>query len=360
MTRRFNPEPGRNARTRRERRRRIHTGLIALLSLALLVAADAGARAADWATVVMYHRFGEDSAPSTNIRLDQFDVHLAELASGAYTPMAVDAILARLAAGEALPDRTVAITVDDAFLSVYTEAWPRLKAAGIPFTLFVATEPIDQGLAGYMTWDQIRELAADGVTIGSQTAAHPHMPAMSAERNREELARSNARFEAELGSRPTLFAYPYGEYGNAVREIVAEAGFAAAFGQHSGVMHGGMDAYSLPRFAMNEKYGSIGRFRLAVNAMPLRVRDLTPADTVLRQNPPLFGFTIDDEIDNLDQLACFASNQSGPATIERLGQTRFEVRLDGPFAAGRGRVNCTLPGPDRRWRWYGIQFFIPG
>ena len=52
----------------------------------------------------------------------------------------------------------MAITIDDAFISVYKEGWPLLKEYNYPFTLFVATDPIDQRLNGYMNWDQLREL----------------------------------------------------------------------------------------------------------------------------------------------------------------------------------------------------------
>src|SRR3546814_1721278 len=93
----------------------------------------------------MYHRFGEDDRPSTSIRLSQFEAHIAELTSGRYRVMALPEIVARLRAGQPLPQRAVAITIDDAALSVYREAWPRLKAAGLPFTLFVSTEPLDRG-----------------------------------------------------------------------------------------------------------------------------------------------------------------------------------------------------------------------
>ena len=40
--------------------------------------------AADYATVLMYHRFGEDKYPSTNIRIEQFEAHLNMLANGDY------------------------------------------------------------------------------------------------------------------------------------------------------------------------------------------------------------------------------------------------------------------------------------
>jgi peptidoglycan/xylan/chitin deacetylase (PgdA/CDA1 family) len=174
------------------------------------------AHAADHAVVVMYHRFGEDAYSATNIEIEQFESHLAELRSGRYHVMPLEEIVAALKNGTPLPDRAVAITIDDAFTSVYREAWPRLKAEGLPFTLFIATDPLDRGSPDYMTWDQVRELAADGVTIGSQTASHPHMPDLSPAAMREELRRSNERFEVALGKKPALFAYPYGAFGRDV------------------------------------------------------------------------------------------------------------------------------------------------
>ena len=328
-----------------------------LIAVAMLLAGPS--LAADSASIFMYHRFGESTYAATNIRIDQFESHLAEIAAGGYNVAPLPDIIAAFDEERSLPERTIAITIDDAFLSVYTAAWPRLRAAGLPFTLFVATEPIDGGQHGYMSWDQIRELARGGVTIGSQTASHPHMPELSAERNVAELETSNRRFEEELGSLPSLFAYPFGEYGLAVREVVAAAGFTAAFGQHSGVAYAGQDRFGLPRFAMNETFGSATRFKLAADALPLPVSEITPADTLIDENPPQFGFTVDAGIGGLENLACYPRHESGPALIERLGERRFEVRMATPFPARRGRINCTVPTADGRWRWFGMQFVVP-
>ena len=319
------------------------------------------AQARDSAVVIMYHRFGESEHPATNIRVDQFEGHVKELTGGRMTVLGVPEILARLRAGETLPDDAVGITIDDAFRSVYTVAWPRLRAAGLPFTLFVATDAVDRATEGYMNWDQIRELRQGGVTIGSQTASHLHMAKSSPGRNAEDLARSNARFRAELGAPPTLIAYPYGEYSLAVRDKIVEAGFTDGFGQHSGVLHKDMDRFFMPRFAMNEAYGDIARLRLAVKALPLRVRDVTPADPLLSDsnNPPHFGFTVfGDAVKGLRALNCYASGQ-GRARIDRLGRSRIEVRFERPFLAGRARINCTMPASRGRWRWYGMQFYVP-
>jgi len=312
------------------------------------------------AVVFMYHRFGEDGYPSTSVKIEQFEAHLAEIATGRYNVAPLRDIVSAFRRKEPLPDRTIALTIDDAFLSVHERAWPLLVKAGLPFTLFVATDAIDAKRPGFMSWDQLRAVAAGGATIGSQTASHRHLPDVTQKRLADELARSNERFRAELGAPPDLLAYPYGEFGRREKQAARAAGFVAAFGQHSGVAHNREDIYGLPRFAMNERFGDVSRFRMAGNGLPLPVSDVLPADTVLRgNNPPPFGFTVAEGMGNLRNLACFASNQSGAAQLERLGSRRFEVRLDKPFRVGRGRINCTLRAKDNRWRWFGTQFYVP-
>jgi peptidoglycan/xylan/chitin deacetylase (PgdA/CDA1 family) len=318
------------------------------------IAADAP----NGAVVVMYHRFGETKFPSTNVRLEQFQAHIEELTSGAYKVLPIPEIVTAIKQGKRLPDRTVGISIDDAYLSIYTEAWPMLRKAGLPFTLFVATGPIDQKTHGFMTWDQIKEMAAAGVTIGGHSVTHLHMADATKDRNKDEIEQSNKRFEEMLGKRPWLFAYPFGESSLEVQTVAKEGGYVAAFGQHSGVIGSDGNFFDLPRFAMNETYGDLARFKLAVNALPLPVTDVTPADPLVgRTNPPAMGFTLSPGID-AKRLSCFSSHD-GRAKLELIGERRVEMRVGKPFPAGRTRINCTLRDQDGRWHWFGRQFYKP-
>ncbi len=326
-------------------------------ALVILSGLPAPAMAADSAVILMYHRFGEDNFPSTNIRLDQFEAHIAELSSGPYTVLPVPEIVSAIREGRELPDRTVGITVDDGYLSVFTEAFPRLRDAGFPFTVFVSTDPIDRKFAGFMNWDQVREMHDAGVTIGAHTATHLHMPANTMERNREDMSRSNARFREELGSVPPLFAYPFGEASNEIKALVRELGHVAAFGQHSAPVQSASDPYYMPRFALNEAFGNMDRFRLVANVLPIEYTDISPTDPTLSTNPPRFGFTRTNPSEPLNGLACYAADQ-GKVALEQIGP-RVEVRMNGPFSAGRARINCTALGPDNRWRWLGTLYYVP-
>ena len=312
---------------------------------------------ANYASFIMYHRFGDSRYPSTNIKKGQFIEHINELLKPKYNVIGIEKALLAINNIELVKDRSVVITIDDAYSSVYKYAWPIFKKYNLPFTLFVSTDVIDNKTPGYMSWEEIRTLRDNGVTIGSQTKSHPHMFKMSKEKVKEELSISNKRFIDEIGSAPKVFAYPYGEYNLEVLEQVKLHGFVAAFGQHSGVAHKSLGMYELPRFAMNEKYGGMERFLLAVNALPMPISDLSPQNPVISRNPPSYGFTLSNKIEPKNAVRCFANNGLKVNT-KRLGKNRIEVRLSGPFLKGRGRINCTMAGMENRWRWLGRQFII--
>jgi len=321
-------------------------------------AAAAGAPS-ESAVVVMYHRFGEKKFPSTNITLEQFDEHIKILTSGAYTVLPLPEIVEKIKSGQPIPARTIGISIDDAYRSTFTEAWPRLKKAKLPFTVFVSTNHVDRKLSNMMTWDQIRTLAKNGVTIGHHTATHLHMADHDGARNKHDIITASERFQKELGFVPKIFAYPYGEASQSVFQIARDAGFTAAFGQHSGAFNQHGEFFYLPRFAMNETYGSAARFKLAVNATALPVSEITPEDPlVTANNPPAIGFTITKPVKGLKRLACYTSH-AGRAQVLQLGAQRIEIRIEKPMPAGRTRLNCTLPATDGRWRWFGRQYYVP-
>jgi len=109
----------------------------------------------------MYHRFNENKYPSTNIKMDIFEEHINIIKNSDFNfhnPNNFDEQFN-------IPKlkKEILITIDDAFESFYTEAWPYLKKNKIPFILFVSTEPV--GKRGYMTWEQIKEVEGNDLQI---------------------------------------------------------------------------------------------------------------------------------------------------------------------------------------------------
>ncbi|MBL4791014.1 MAG: polysaccharide deacetylase family protein [Kordiimonadaceae bacterium] len=336
--------------------------LITGLFLLEFTGITAAVRADDGAVVLLYHRFGEDKYPSTNIRLEQLDAQIALLIDGGYHFMALSEATKRLKNHTAFPERTIVITVDDAYKSVADVGWPKFKAAGIPITVFVSTDPVDAGSSNYMSWDDIRRLQAEGVEIGHHSASHLHMVAAGLEASIADIKKASARFVEELGEVPSLFAYPYGEYSPELVEMIKAEGFEIAFSQYSGPVAPWLNRFTLPRFPVNERYGNMERFTLVSKTLALPVSDLIPSNPVLSEtsNPPILGFTVDNNVRGLKVLACYPSHLGRAADITFASPHRIEVRFDRPFPKGRGRINCTMPAGKGRWYWFGQYYLIPG
>ncbi|GAB4143348.1 MAG: polysaccharide deacetylase family protein [Sphingomonadales bacterium] len=347
----------------------ILAGLLKAFAAASILPASAAAAmtqppAPDGATpeavILLYHRFGEDDVPSTNIRLDQFDAQLDWLAEQGAHFISLDDLLTAFEQGRPLPEFAIAITADDAFRSIAEQAWPRLKARGIPLALFVATDAVSRGQGRYLDWDGVRALARDGVSIGHHGGAHAHMAGLSPAAARADLEAANDVYKRELGAVPALLAYPYGEYDPALARLARDLGFRAAFAQFSSVATASGERFALPRFAINESYGRMERFRLVARARALPVASFQPTDPWLGdRNPPAMRLVLEAGAGGFDQLTCYASTGANAVPLARDGRT-VRLMLDKPFPPGRGRVNCTHPGPDGRWYWFGRPVFVSG
>jgi hypothetical protein len=95
--------------------------------------------------------------------------------------------------------------------------------------------------------------------------------------------------------------------------------------------------------------------------LPLHATDVTPDNPNLgapeMENPPAFGFTLAADVAWDADIACYHSDTGKVAQMERLGP-RLELRFDKPFPTGRTRINCTVPTPEGRWRWFGMQYYL--
>jgi peptidoglycan/xylan/chitin deacetylase (PgdA/CDA1 family) len=99
-----------------------------------------------------------------------------------------------------------------------------------------------------MTWQQILELHAGGVTFGSHTSTHEILTMIPAAQAEQEIATSRETIERKLDAACSLFSYPNGNCSQCVREMVAAAGYKFAFlNQEPGVWTRDCDPFLIPR-----------------------------------------------------------------------------------------------------------------
>ncbi len=308
---------------------------------------------------LMYHRFEENKYPSTNIKIDDFKKHIDIILNEKIkfvNPKEFKKSLITLK-----KEKKILITIDDAFLSFYENAWPILKEKKIPFILFVNTREV--GAYNYMNWEQILEIYnEDFVEIGNHSHSHEYLVDEESSVIKADINTAIDIFEKKLGRNSKFFSYPFGEYSLEFKEIIQDLGFYYAFGQHSGVIDETKDFFELPRFPINEKYGEIKRFKTLIKTLPFKYEKISPEEKYLspQNNPPNVKIKFYEKLSNINQINCYSNegNKWRKSKIDFVNDKEIRIELQDKFVGERGRINCSLREENGYWRWLGIQFVI--
>jgi poly-beta-1,6-N-acetyl-D-glucosamine N-deacetylase len=335
-----------------------------LLLPALLLAHSSRA-----AVVILYHHVSDTTPKSTSISPAHFEAQMDYLEKNNFKIVPLLELTEKLRKGEILPDKTVAISFDDSYVSVYDSAFPRLKERGWPFTFFVNTDSVGTGKV-FVTWDQLREMSKHGVTIANHTTRHNHLPRREENetlkqwrtRIAAEISSAQQKIEQEIGKAPNILAYPFGEYDVDVQQIAKKLGYIA-FGQQSGALYEKGDLQSVPRFPFGGSFTELDDFIMKVNTRPMPIKTVNfYSDKKTQQEnlivkadaKPWLVLELDD-LGLLKKINCFATGQ-GAITTEII-DNKLWVQAKQPLKSGRTRYNCTAyAGEKGRFFWYTQQW----
>lgn len=338
---------------------------ITLFSAALFIHA-AHSRAA---VVIQYHQIDVDTPAATSVTPVQFAQHMDYLANNDFSVWPLPRLLKAIRNDESLPDKTIAITFDDGYHSVYTNALPIMKKHNFAFTVFINTSLV--GGDNFMTWDKLRELTEHGGTIANHSVNHPHLVrALDGEseqqwstRIHDEVIDAEKIIVKQIGFSPRLLAYPYGEYDNRVKHIVNKLGFVG-FTQHSGGFDKNTDWQAIPRFAFGGDYTEMSGFVDKVNSLPMPLTGIVVTDkwnrrlddTVLPRQVmrPILTLQLPSP-EMAQRVQCFATGQGRLDVSVDLNSITTRPKDDLPV--GRSRINCTAVSSQKgRFYWYSHLF----
>lgn len=213
--------------------------------------------------VFVYHRFDDTRHPSTSISVKKLRQDLNYLQKNGYEVLSLKDLAKRLKNKTPLPKKGVAFSIDDAYKTFYTNALSVFKEFNYPFTLFVSTEAVNKKYKDFMTWQDLKEASKYG-DIELHSYSHPHLANLSDQQIKADLKKDIELYKKHFKKPPTMFAYPYGEYEQRVKNIVKSMGFKAIFNQNMGAVSNKSDVYDLDRTAVGEntniKYASNLKF----------------------------------------------------------------------------------------------------
>ncbi|HYR57161.1 MAG TPA: polysaccharide deacetylase family protein [Chthoniobacteraceae bacterium] len=221
------------------------------------------------AIVLCYHNIEDKSSmKALTISTAEFEKELQAIKDNKFTVIPMQDFLAFRRGEKDIPVKSCIITLDDGWISSYTNAWPLLKKFGYPFTLFIYVNYVGTG-GKSMSWDQLGEMRDAGVDIECHTYSHSNLRAPGGGMDRlhaemvkkdvatlgvdgwmrKEIVESKQVIEKQLGIKCNAFAYPFGNYNQKARDMVKEAGYEAAFTVYGQQLH-----FSTPPFDLLGRY----------------------------------------------------------------------------------------------------------
>lgn len=214
----------------------------------------------------------------------RFARHLDRLAAAGWHFVDLDQTLAALDGRARLPEKSLLVTFDDAYVDLLEVACPILAARGIPALAFA----VAGRTGGTNDWDRplgarelplldrggLLALAAHGVTVGSHGVNHRPLAGLDAAEAAREIGESADLLEAIGLPRPRAFSYPHGEWSPPIAAAVAASGYAAAFTVTPGRVGPGTSRFALPRIEVLARDTPLAlRVKIATAGWPTGPRD---------------------------------------------------------------------------------------
>jgi len=209
--------------------------------------------------ILMYHYIEVAPATSTlkGLYLNPkiFANQLQEIKNNKYKSAFVSELAKSLISKKPLASSSLVLTFDDGYEDFYTEAYPLLKKYEIKATVYIIINALDK--PGYLTKDQVRELAASKfIEIGSHTFNHLDLKTLNNRKAGFEIVNSKKALENISGKQILSFCYPYGHYNDYDIKLAQEAGYLASLTTNAGFKHSILDIHTLTRLRPDSRRGS--------------------------------------------------------------------------------------------------------
>jgi peptidoglycan/xylan/chitin deacetylase (PgdA/CDA1 family) len=183
--------------------------------------------------ILTYHRFAENCSSPLCMPKETFESQMRYLKENGYHVITAEDLAAFLEYRQGLPQKSVLVTMDDGYRSVYNIAYP--NKYGFKATLFIYTSFVGVSKMA-ITWNQLKEMQANGFTIGSHTIYHSDLTNPKegeselehVARIKEELNGSKKIIDKKLGQDTYFLAYPFGYYDQRSIQMAKEAGYKLA------------------------------------------------------------------------------------------------------------------------------------
>jgi peptidoglycan/xylan/chitin deacetylase (PgdA/CDA1 family) len=299
-------------------------------------------------TVLGYHDFTDGTeATEMLLPIDTFRKQLQAIKDLKLKVITLEEFMAWKTGNLKLPERSVLITIDDGWKSVFTHAYPVLKEFEFPFTLFLYKNYVDGG-GKALTSMMVKEMQANGASVGSHSVSHPYPSSIKKQIKQgsekyasfldTEFGDSKKFLEEKFGSTVNTYAYPGGFHTPEMFDVAKDKGYTCLFTVHPGKVSKKSGDMILPRYIILGTHDSVFENATSFPATATSTASLGAIiQTTHHPVTPVAGSTISDR---LPEISADLSN------IELLDPDSLVMRI-----SGFGRVPATFDQENKKFSW---------
>ncbi len=192
-----------------------------------------------------------------NVPPADFAAQLDYLQAEGYTTITLKDFMYAVRGYRQLPDKPIVLTFDDGYADNYSEMLPILEAHKMTAVIYVITNEL--GRAGYLTFDELKDMERRGLEIGSHTSDHLPLTELDDTFKRRQVRESKIYLEWS-GLQPICsLSYPNGAFNSKLEELLREENYLTAVTGEAGLNTLETNPYELyrvhirkPRFGLTE------------------------------------------------------------------------------------------------------------
>lgn len=192
-----------------------------------------------------------------NVPPAEFAAQMDYLKAEGYTTITLKEFMYAVRGYRTLPAKPIVLTFDDGYADNYHEMLPILEARGMTAVVYVITNQL--GKAGYLTFDELKDMQQRGIEIGSHTSDHLPLTELDETFKRRQVRESKIYLEWSGLEPISSLSYPNGAFNAEIEELLREENYLTAVTGEVGLNTIETNPYELyrvhirkPRFGLTE------------------------------------------------------------------------------------------------------------
>lgn len=201
--------------------------------------------------ILMYHEIGDPEGPWESLYVSEvnFRNQMEYLKKNGYNTITLSDLQKNRAGLRRLPPKPIVITFDDGYSSMYSLVYRLFKESEMKGVFYVY--PKKFGSWNSLTEEEIKEMAANGMEIGSHSMSHLNMHKMGEKQLKYEVGESKRILEDITGKPVESFCYPAGRLSESLIKELINSGYTNAVTTKYGMYREEDSVYKIKRIRIN-------------------------------------------------------------------------------------------------------------